>query len=166
MGISRHTPLLALAWAALLATDVAAQQAAGTATTQNYFQRIANDIGGFFVGVLLLCIAPCFLAKNEWRHVQKLKQLGLCEDKTVVVNDSTDPDESNCAFPPRRCFGLSDPAGRYLQPTPSFTRVRLTLPTHQPSYPPTHPIPPVATARASCTSRARPPLAAPPSRTA
>lgn len=54
-------------------------------TRCNFWCQLKNSLGLTIVGLLLICIAPCLMWKNEGRHVTELRRIDFCKNKAVVV---------------------------------------------------------------------------------
>uniref|UniRef100_A0A7S2XPH2 Transmembrane protein n=1 Tax=Attheya septentrionalis TaxID=420275 RepID=A0A7S2XPH2_9STRA len=63
-------------------------------TTCNFWCQLKNSLGMTIVGLLLICISPCFMWKNEGRHVRELRRIDFCKNKAVIVSESPS-DENN-----------------------------------------------------------------------
>ena len=64
-------------------------------TRCNFWCQLKNSLGLTIVGLLLICIAPCLMWKNEGRHVTELRRIDFCKNKAVVVENSDLPSSEN-----------------------------------------------------------------------
>jgi len=67
-----------------------------TETTRcNFWCMLKNSLGLTIVGLLLICLSPCLMWKNEGRHVTELRRIDFCKNKAVVVENSDIPTDEN-----------------------------------------------------------------------
>ena len=64
-------------------------------TRCNFWCQLKNSLGLTIVGLLLICIAPCLMWKNEGRHVTELRRIDFCKNEAVVVENSGLPSSEN-----------------------------------------------------------------------
>lgn len=70
-------------------------QSATTTTKCNTWCKLKESMGLTIIGLLLICVSPCLLWKNEGRHVNQLRRIDFCENKAVVVNNPDMPSDEN-----------------------------------------------------------------------
>lgn len=66
-----------------------------TVTRCNLWCKLKESLGLTLVGLLLICITPCLMWKNEGRNVRELRRVDYCKNKAVVVPNSDDPSDEN-----------------------------------------------------------------------
>lgn len=57
-------------------------------TRCNTWCKLKQSLGMTIIGLLLICIAPCLMWKNEGRHVNELRRIDFCKNKAVVIDNS------------------------------------------------------------------------------
>ena len=62
-----------------------------TSTRVNIFQKLKESLVLSLLGLLLICVAPCLIWKNEGRHVRELARIDFCQNQAVVVPDVSTP---------------------------------------------------------------------------
>lgn len=62
----------------------------GTTTTTkcNTWCKLKESLGLTLVGLILICLSPCLMWKNESRHVNDLRRIDFCKNKAVVIDDA------------------------------------------------------------------------------
>lgn len=70
-------------------------QVANETTRCNTWCKFKESIGLTIIGLLLICISPCLMWKNEGRHVRELRRIDFCKNKAVVINNSDIPTDDN-----------------------------------------------------------------------
>lgn len=70
------------------------QQAVET-TRCNTWCKLKESLGLTIVGLLLICISPCLMWKNEGRHVNELRRIDFCNNKAVVIENSDLPTDEH-----------------------------------------------------------------------
>mmetsp|Transcript_32075 Transcript_32075/g.67428 ORF Transcript_32075/g.67428 Transcript_32075/m.67428 type:complete len:554 (-) Transcript_32075:236-1897(-) len=70
-------------------------QSTETTTKCNTWCKLKESLGLTIIGLLLICISPCLMWKNEGRHVNELRRIDFCKNKAVVVNNADIPDDEN-----------------------------------------------------------------------
>jgi len=64
-------------------------------TRCNTWCKLKESIGLTIIGLLLVCISPCLMWKNEGRHVIELRKIDFCKNEAVVVNNVDMPSDEN-----------------------------------------------------------------------
>lgn len=64
-------------------------------TKCNTWCKLKESLGLTIVGLLLICISPCMMWKNEGRHMNELRRIDFCQNKAVVVNNADMPQNEN-----------------------------------------------------------------------
>ena len=64
-------------------------------TRCNTWCKLKESLGLTIIGLLLVCIAPCLMWKNEGRHVKELRRIDFCKNKAVVIDNSDIPKDEN-----------------------------------------------------------------------
>lgn len=64
-------------------------------TTCNTWCKLKESLGLTIIGLLLICISPCLMWKNEGRHVNELRRIDFCKNKAVVVQNVDIPMDEN-----------------------------------------------------------------------
>lgn len=70
----------------------------GSSTTETYCNtwcKLKESLGLTIVGLLLVCLSPCLMWKNEGRHVTELRRIDFCKNEAVVVNNADIPSDEN-----------------------------------------------------------------------
>eukprot|EP00584_Thalassiosira_punctigera_P000713 CAMPEP_0172530000 /NCGR_PEP_ID=MMETSP1067-20121228/3892_1 /TAXON_ID=265564 ORGANISM="Thalassiosira punctigera, Strain Tpunct2005C2" /NCGR_SAMPLE_ID=MMETSP1067 /ASSEMBLY_ACC=CAM_ASM_000444 /LENGTH=557 /DNA_ID=CAMNT_0013314141 /DNA_START=89 /DNA_END=1762 /DNA_ORIENTATION=+ len=72
------------------------QSGSTTETTRcNTWCKLKQSLGLTVFGLLLVCLSPCVMWKNEGRHVNELRRIDFCKNKAVVVNNPDMPSDEN-----------------------------------------------------------------------
>jgi hypothetical protein len=71
------------------------QQTVETTTRCNTWCKLKESIGLTIVGLLLICISPCLMWKNEGRHVKELRRIDFCKNKAVVIENADLPTDNH-----------------------------------------------------------------------
>uniref|UniRef100_A0A7R9WDD3 Uncharacterized protein n=1 Tax=Pseudictyota dubia TaxID=2749911 RepID=A0A7R9WDD3_9STRA len=66
-----------------------------TTTRVTFWDKLKNSLAETVIGLLLICFVPCFMWKNEGRHVKELKKIDFCKNEAIVVDDSDSPSEDD-----------------------------------------------------------------------
>jgi len=61
----------------------------------NTWCKLKESLGLTIVGLLLICLSPCLMWKNEGRHVNELRRIDFCKNKAVVINNPDMPSDEN-----------------------------------------------------------------------
>jgi len=61
----------------------------------NTWCKLKESLGLTIVGLLLICIAPCLMWKNEGRHVNELRRIDFCKNEAQVVHNADIPSDEN-----------------------------------------------------------------------
>jgi len=61
----------------------------------NTWCKLKQSLGLTLVGLLLVCLAPCLVWKNEGRHVNELRRIDFCKNKAVVVDNTDNVSDEN-----------------------------------------------------------------------
>jgi hypothetical protein len=64
-------------------------------TRCNTWCKLKQSIGLTIVGLLLICISPCLMWKNEGRHVNELRRIDFCKNKAVVIENADIPTDEH-----------------------------------------------------------------------
>jgi len=75
--------------------------------TGSYWERLEGAFYGFFIGIIIVCVTPCCLAYNEYRHVTRLRVLKAAGKELVEVPDPMFPTQRT--YPESSCFSFSKP---------------------------------------------------------
>lgn len=69
----------------------------GTTTTErcNTWCKLKESFAQTIIGLILVCLAPCLMWKNEGRHVNQLRRIDFCKNKAVVVPNAEIPTDEN-----------------------------------------------------------------------
>jgi len=69
----------------------------GTTTTTkcNTWCKLKESLGLTLVGLILVCLSPCLMWKNEGRHVNELRRIDFCKNKAVVIDNADMPSDEN-----------------------------------------------------------------------
>jgi len=62
-------------------------------TTCNTWCKLKQSLAQTVIGLLLICLAPCLMWKNEGRHVTQLRRIDFCKNKAQVVDTNSVSDE-------------------------------------------------------------------------
>eukprot|EP00986_Skeletonema_menzelii_P013198 scaffold7554_cov143-Skeletonema_menzelii.AAC.6 len=67
-----------------------------TETTRcNTWCKLKESLGLTIIGLILICVAPCLMWKNEGRHVKELRRIDFCKNKAVVIDNSDLPNDDH-----------------------------------------------------------------------
>jgi len=66
-----------------------------TTTKCNTWCMLKKSLGQTIVGLLLICVAPCLMWKNEGRHVTQLRRIDFAKNEAVVVHDVNNVTDEN-----------------------------------------------------------------------
>lgn len=61
----------------------------------NTWCKLKQSLGLTILGLLLICVSPCLMWKNEGRHVNELRRIDFCKNKAVVVQNVDMPSDDN-----------------------------------------------------------------------
>lgn len=61
----------------------------------NTWCKLKESLGLTIFGLLLVCISPCLMWKNEGRHVNELRRIDFCKNEAVVVQNVDIPSDDN-----------------------------------------------------------------------
>mmetsp|Transcript_25218 Transcript_25218/g.37485 ORF Transcript_25218/g.37485 Transcript_25218/m.37485 type:complete len:548 (+) Transcript_25218:42-1685(+) len=64
-------------------------------TRCNTWCKLKQSLGLTIIGLLLICISPCLMWKNEGRHVKELRRIDFCKNKAVVIDNSDVPTDEH-----------------------------------------------------------------------
>jgi Transmembrane protein 43 len=62
-----------------------------TSTSVNIFTQLRESLGLTIVGIILICLVPCFIWKNEQRHVMELSRIDFCNKTATTVTNADAP---------------------------------------------------------------------------
>eukprot|EP00573_Skeletonema_grethae_P002813 CAMPEP_0201689108 /NCGR_PEP_ID=MMETSP0578-20130828/2749_1 /ASSEMBLY_ACC=CAM_ASM_000663 /TAXON_ID=267565 /ORGANISM="Skeletonema grethea, Strain CCMP 1804" /LENGTH=559 /DNA_ID=CAMNT_0048173635 /DNA_START=24 /DNA_END=1703 /DNA_ORIENTATION=+ len=61
----------------------------------NTWCMLKQSLGLTIIGLLLICVSPCLMWKNEGRHVKELRRIDFCKNKAVVIDNSEFPTDED-----------------------------------------------------------------------
>lgn len=61
----------------------------------NTWCMLKNSLGLTIIGLILICISPCMMWRNEGRHVKELRRIDFCKNKAVVIDNANVPSDEN-----------------------------------------------------------------------
>ncbi|KAL7551880.1 hypothetical protein ACHAWF_015115 [Thalassiosira exigua] len=64
-------------------------------THTSTWDKLKQSLAQTIIGLLLICFSPCFIWKNEGRHVKQLRRIDFCKNKAVVVQNVDIPSDEN-----------------------------------------------------------------------
>ena len=64
-------------------------------TRCNTWCKLKESLSLTIIGLLLICISPCLMWKNEGRHVKELRRIDFCKNKAVVIDNSDIPNDEH-----------------------------------------------------------------------
>ncbi|KAL7517275.1 hypothetical protein ACHAWX_002209 [Stephanocyclus meneghinianus] len=53
----------------------------------NFWCQLKNSMAQTIIGLLLICVSPCLMWKNEGRHVTELRRIDFCRNNAVVIDN-------------------------------------------------------------------------------
>lgn len=71
------------------------QNTVDTTERCNTWCKLKQSLGLTIIGLILICVSPCLMWKNEGRHVKELRRIDFCKNKAVVIDNSEYPTDDH-----------------------------------------------------------------------